>query len=113
MNSRPSKKTDTQRSPFKGLRSAMTRMMESKSFLMVISFAVAIMAWGILVASDGSLTWHKVYTDVPVGITGETTLKTRGYIVMDDIRSLVPSVRLTADVAQQNFNRITGTTFNY
>lgn len=112
MNSRPSKKTDIQRGPFKGMRSAMTKIMESKGFLAAVSLLIAVMAWGVLVASDGTLTWHKVFTDVPVGVTGETTLRTRGYIVMDDVRALVPSVKLTADVAQQSYNRITGSTFN-
>lgn len=112
MNSRPTKKPDMPRGPFKELRSGMARMVESKGFLAVISFLVALMAWGALVASDGSIVRHKTFQSIPVSVSGETNLKSRGLIVMDDLKALVPSVKLTVGVAQQSYNRISGATYN-
>lgn len=112
MNSRPKRKPEAPRGPFKGMRSGLSRLLDSKGFLLAASFLAAMLAWGALVASDGTLMRHKVFPHVNVGITGEAGLKARGYIVMDDLRALVPGVKLTVDVAQQNYHRVTGATYN-
>lgn len=112
MNSRPTKKPDSPRGPFKGLRGTLVNMLASKRFLLVLSFVAAILIWSALVASDGTLTREKVFPHVTVNVTGESTLKSRGFIVMDDIRELVPDVRLSIEVAQQNYNRVSGTSYN-
>lgn len=112
MNSRPKRKPETPRGPFKGMRSGLSRMLESKTFLLAASFLGALLAWGALVASDGTLMRHKVFSNVAVSVTGEAGLKARGYIVMDDLSKLVPGVKLTVDVAQQNYNRVSGTSYN-
>lgn len=112
MNSRPTKKPDSPRGPFRGLRSGLVSVLASKRFLMVLSFVAAIFTWSALVASDGTLTREKVFPHVSVGVTGESTLKSRGFIVMDDIKELVPGVRLSIEVAQQSYSRVSGTSYN-
>lgn len=112
MNSRPTKRPDAPRGPFKGLRSGMSQLMASKRFMMATSLLIAVFAWSALVASDGTLTREKVFPNVSVSVTGESTLKSRGYIVMDDIEELVPGVRMTVEVTQQNYNRVSGTSYN-
>ena len=112
MNSRPTKRPDAPRGPFKELRALMTRLLSSKRFLLVISFLAAVLIWSALVASDGTLTREKVFPNVAVSVSGEATLKSRGYIVMDDIAALVPGVRLTVEVTQQNYSRVSGTSYN-
>jgi len=112
MNSRPSKRPDAPRGPFKGLRSFTARMAESKKFLMLLSVLMAVVTWSALVASDGTLTREKVFQNVAVNVTGEATLKSRGYIVMDDIEELVPGVKMTVEVSQANYNRVSGTSYN-
>ena len=102
MNSRPTRRPDAPRGPFKGLRSSMARLLASKRFTLAVSLLVAVFAWSALVASDGTLTREKVFQNVSVGVTGEATLKSRGYIVMDDIEAQLPGVRMTVEVAQQN-----------
>lgn len=111
MNSRPTRRPDSPRGPFRGLRSSMARIFASKRFTLAISLLTAIFAWSALVASDGTLTREKVFSNVSVGVTGETTLKSRGYIVMDDIEALLPGVRLTVEVSQQNYSRVSGTAY--
>jgi len=112
MNSRPTKKPDSPRGPFRGLRGTLARLIASKRFLLLLSFVAAILTWSALVASDGTLTREKVFPYVAVGVTGESTLKSRGFIVMDDIRELVPGVRLSVEVAQQSYSRVSGTSYN-
>ena len=112
MNRRPTKKNDVKRGPFKGLSSVMSRVLSSKRFLLLASLAIAVLSWSALVVSDATLTRPKFFTHVPVNVTNEATLKSRGYIVMDDIKALVPDVRMTVEVTQQNYGRVTSTSYN-
>ena len=112
MNRRPTKKSDAIRGPFKGLRSVMSRVFSSKRFLLLVSLGIAVLTWSALVVSDATLTRPKFFTNVPVNVTNEATLKSRGYIVMDDIKELVPGVRMTVEVTQQNYGRVTSTSYN-
>lgn len=112
MNSRPTKKPDSPRGPFKGLRDSLSRLLGNSRFLMLVSLVAAIFTWSALVASDGSLTREKIFTHAAVGVTGESSLKSRGFIVMDDIKELVPNVRLSVEVTQQSYARVTSTSYN-
>lgn len=112
MNRRPTKKTDASRGTFKGLRSSVGRIMASKRFLLLVSLLIAVLTWSALVVSDVTLTRPKFFQNVSVGVTNESTLKSRGYIVMDDIKELVPGVRMTVEVTQQNYSRVTSTSYN-
>ena len=112
MNSRPTKKPDSPRGPFKGLRDGLAHLLASKRFLLLVSFAAAIVTWSALVASDGTLTREKVFSNVPVSVTGESALKSRGFIVMDDIKELVPGVRLAVEVTQQSYSRVSGASYS-
>lgn len=112
MNRRPTKKSDAPRGPFKGLRSGMSRILASKRFLLLVSLLIAVLSWSALVVSDATLTRPKFFVNVPVDVTNESTLKSRGYIVMDDIEEIVPSVRMTVEVTQQNYGRVTSTSYN-
>ena len=109
MNRRPTRKTDASRTPFKGMRSMIARILASKRFLLLVSLLIAVLSWSALVASDATLTRPKFFTNVPVNVTNESTLKSRGFIVMDDIQALVPGVRMTVEVTQQNYGRVTST----
>ncbi|MBP3656443.1 MAG: hypothetical protein J6K32_07080 [Clostridia bacterium] len=112
MNSRPNNKNSAQRGPFRGLRRALSRLMDSRVFLAVLSAVAAVLIWGALAASDGALYREKVFPSVAVSVTGESVLRSRGYVVMDDISELLPGVRLTVDLAQANYDRTNPTAFN-
>ena len=112
MNGRPTKRPKAPRGPFKELRKSVNGLLTSKAFLMVTSLVVALFFWSALVASDGTLTRQKVFANVPVGVTGESSLKSRGYIVMDDLDTLIPSVRMMVEVTQANYDRVSGTSYN-
>ena len=112
MNSRPTKRNNAPRGPFRGLRDMMARIVGSKRFLLLASLLVAVLTWSVLVASDTTLTRPKTFQNVSVSITGEATLKSRGFIVMDDLDELVSGVRMTVEVTQANYNRVSGTAYN-
>lgn len=112
MNSRPKKKPDAQRGPFKGLRRGIGSILSSRTFLRAMSLLAAVLIWSVMVASDGTLTREKTFSNVAVSVTGEAALKSRGYIVMDDIASLLDGVRMKVEVTQANYNRVSGTSYN-
>ena len=112
MNGRPAKKPKSPRGPFKELRGYLGGVFAGKPFLMAISLIVALFFWSALVASDGTLTRQKVFANVAVSVTGEASLKSRGYIVMNDLDTLLPGVRMTVEVTQANYDRVSGTSYN-
>lgn len=112
MNSRPKKKPDAQRGPFKGLRRFIGNILSSRTFLYIASLLAAVLIWSVMVASDGTLTREKTFSNVAVSVTGETALKSRGYIVMDDLTTLLSGVRMKVEVTQANYNRVSGTSYN-
>lgn len=112
MNSRPTRKPDAPRGPFKELRRGVSKILSSRAFLVTVSLFAAVFFWSALVASDGTLTRQKTFANVSVNVSGEAALKARGYIVMDDVSELLPGVRMTVEVTQANYNRASGTSYN-
>lgn len=112
MNSRPTKRPDPGRGPFRGLRRTLSRIIGSRPFLIALSLLTAVVFWSVLVASDGTLTRQKTFQNVAVSITGESALKSRGYIVMDDLDALISGVKMTVEVTQSNYSRVSGTSYN-
>ena len=70
MNSRPTKRPEGRRGPFKGLRKGIARIVSSRAFLRVASLLAAVVIWCILVTSDGSLTMQRIFQNVAVSVTG-------------------------------------------
>ena len=112
MNSRPTKKPDAPRGPFRELRRAISRVIGSRAFLVALSLLTAVVFWSILVASDGTLTRQKTFQNVSVSVTGEAALKSRGFIVTDDLDALISGVKMTVEVTQSNYARVSGTSYN-
>ena len=90
----------------------LRKIYKSNTFLIIFSVLCAMMIWSVLVAADGTLTREKVFTDVELTMTGADTLKTNGYIVVDDAQSVLPTVRLTVEVTQSNYSRATAANFS-
>lgn len=111
MNSRPTKRPES-RGPFSSLRKGIGKILSSNVFLLIVSFLTALLTWGVLVAADGTLMREKTLSNVPVSVSGEAALRTRGYIVMDDVKALLPGVRMNVEVTQSNYSRVTGASFN-
>lgn len=105
----PKKEKDTRFSRFaRGVR----RIISSNWFLKVFAVLIALCLWSVLIASDGTLLREKVFQNVEVTVTGADTLRTRGFIVLDDVSALLPSVRMKVEVPQANYARATGSSYN-
>ena len=87
-------------------------ILSSNWFLRIFSVLIAVFLWGVLIASDGTLLREKIFQDVEVTVTGADTLRTRGFIVLDDVASLIPTVRMRVEVPQANYSRATGSSYN-
>ncbi len=111
MTGRPAKKNKG-RGPFARFRQRIAKVMSSKGFLLVVSLLTAVLFWGVLMASDSTLTMQKTFQGVEVAVTGASSLQSRGYVVIDDITKLVPSVRMTVEVTQANYDRVSGAAYN-
>lgn len=90
----------------------LRKIYKSNTFLIIFSVLCAMMLWSVLVAADGTLTREKVFTDVELTMTGADTLKSNGYIVVDDAQSVLPTLRLTVEVTQSNYSRATAANFS-
>lgn len=86
-------------------------MLTRNLLLKVFSLFLAILLWSVLIASDSTLTREKTFPSVEVTISGQDALKTRGFIVTDDILALLPSVRVKAAVAQGSYERVLASNF--
>ena len=109
MNSRPTRNNKKKQGRF---LQAASRLISNRVFIAILSVIAAIIIWGIMMSSDGTLTRRKVFTSVPVSVTGETTMISRGYIVTDNILSMVPTVDMVIETTQSNYARANSTSYN-
>ena len=80
-------------------------------FLKLTAVLIAILFWMIVIASDPTLERQKEMT-ATVSVTGADTLRTRGYVVTDDLTSSPITVNITAKVTQGNYDRATAASFS-
>lgn len=111
MNSRPTKKPE-RRGPFSGLHRSLSGIMATKQFMMAASLLIAIVTWSMLVASDGTLTRIKNFQTVTLTASGSDALKSRGYIVMDDLEAKLSGAKMSVEVTQNNYSRATASAFS-
>lgn len=109
----PAKKSELlpKKEPPKWLQK-MQRVYKSNTFLVAFSILCAVLLWSVLVASDGTLTREKTFTNVEVTMVGADTLKSNGYIVVDDTEEILPTVRITVEVTQDNYSRVTAANYS-
>jgi YbbR domain-containing protein len=93
------------------LLTVAARALARHPFTKLVSLLIAVALWSVLIASDGSLTREKVFQNVEVTVSGQDALKARGMIVMEDLSTLAPLVRIRADVPQSAYDRVTGANF--
>lgn len=79
--------------------------------LKLSSVLLAIIFWLVVIASDPSIERQKEIL-ASASVTGADTLRTRGYVVTDDLTSEAINVEITAKVTQGNYNRATASSFS-
>lgn len=87
------------------------RRVRRHPFLKLTALVMAILFWMIVIASDPTLVRQKEMT-ATVTVTGSDTLRTRGYVVMDDLTSEPITVEMTTKVTQGNYDRATAASFS-
>ena len=80
-------------------------------FVKLFAVLLAVFFWMVVIASDPTLTREKVFS-ATVSVTGADTLRSRGYIVMDDLTSEPILVEMTAQVSQGNYDKATAISFS-
>ena len=78
----------------------------------ILALFLAVALWVGLITQDPTLTREKTFVDVPVSIVGADTLKRDGKIVVSDLSSIRPTVRLKVDVPQKEYNNVTAGNYN-
>ncbi len=118
MNAEPEKKergaeTAAESSLKKALRSLPARfgrlLLHNWQWKLLAVF-LAVCLWAGLITQDPTLTRERVFTDVPVTISGTDTLRRNGLIVLDGLGEL--RVRLSVDVPQREYNTVTTSNYN-
>ena len=104
----PPKKENT----FKTLAAGLLRSVRHNLHWKLLALVLAVLMWAGLISQDPTLIREKVFTDVPVTISGSESLKNNRLIVTTDLLSEPPTVRMKADVPQMEYNNVTALTYN-
>lgn len=78
----------------------------------LLALVLAIIMWAGLIAQDPTLIREKTFYDVTVAVSGAEQLQRNSLIVLTDLTSLPPTVRLTVDVPQKEYLNVTASTYN-
>ena len=78
----------------------------------LLALVLALCLWAGLITQDPTLTRERVFTDVPVAVTGSDTLRRNGMIVLSDLASADPTVLLRVEVPQREYNSVTTANYN-
>ncbi|MFH1512042.1 MAG: CdaR family protein [Bacillota bacterium] len=73
----------------------------------LLALFLAVCLWVGLILQDSSLTRERVFTNVPLTITGADTLRRNGFIVTQGLDEASAIVKLKVDVPQHEYNDVT------
>lgn len=116
MNAEPERKPAP---PDKSVRRMITRlllrfwrMLSHNLLWKLLALALAIMLWAGLITQDPTLTRERVFTDVPVSVTGADTLRRNGLIVTGGLDAEANKVLLRVEVPQREYNSVVTSNYN-
>ena len=78
----------------------------------LLALFLALCLWAGLITQDASLTRERVFTDVPLTISGAETLRRNGLIVLSGLEEDHLTAKLRVDVPQREYNTVTYTNYN-
>jgi YbbR domain-containing protein len=100
------------RAAFRRLPKKFWRMLSHNLLWKLVALVLAISLWAGLITQDPTLTRERVFTDVPVSVTGSDTLRRNGFIVLSGVQDDSALVRLRVDVPQREYNTVTSSNYN-
>ncbi|MBE5770332.1 MAG: hypothetical protein E7336_03040 [Clostridiales bacterium] len=77
----------------------------------ITCLALAICLWGGLISQDATLPREKVFENVKINISGTTTMKNNGFIVVEGLDELEP-IQIKVSVPQKYYNSVTASYYN-
>lgn len=95
-----------------GLPQRFLRMVSHNFLWKLLALVLAISLWAGLITQDPTLTRERVFTDVPVSVTGADTLRRNGMIVVSDTGAAIGSVLLRVEVPQREYTSVTTGNYN-
>ncbi|MCL1965436.1 MAG: CdaR family protein [Firmicutes bacterium] len=81
-----------------------------RPFMKLSALLLAFFFWAVVIASDPSLIREKTFT-AAVAVQGVETLRSRGYIVMQDLTSEPLTVKMRVGIKQVDYERATAAAF--
>ena len=108
----PAKQARPLRDGLRSLPRKFGRMLVHNLFWKLLALVLAICLWAGLITQDPTLTRERVFTDVPVTVTGADTLRRNGMIVISDIAEAAGEVLLRVEVPQREYNSVTASNYN-
>jgi YbbR domain-containing protein len=78
----------------------------------LLALILAICLWAGLITQDPTLTRERVFSDVPVSVTGSDTLRRNGLIVISGVEAQNALVRLHVEVPQREYTNVTASNYN-
>lgn len=78
----------------------------------LLSVFLAVSLWAGLITQDPTLTRERVFTDVPVSVTGMETLIRNGLVILSGLEEDALSIRLRVDVPQRAYSAASAGNYN-
>lgn len=78
----------------------------------ILALLLAIALWAGLITQDPTLTRERTFTDVPITIMGDDTLRRNGFIILSGLEEDALTARLRADVPQREYNTVVASNYN-
>ena len=72
----------------------------------LLALFLALCLWAGLITQDASLTRERVFTDVPLALSGSETMRRNGLIVLSGLEDEHLTARLRVDVPQREYNNV-------
>lgn len=78
----------------------------------LLSVIISLVLWTGLISQDESLTRDKTWQNVNVSVSGADTIKRNGFIIVNDLESLLSNVTVTAAVPQKQYDNCDISAYN-
>lgn len=99
-------------SALRQLPTRLWKMLRHNFAWKVLALILALCLWAGLITQDPTLTRERVFTDVPITVTGSDSLRRNGLIVTSGLTDPSALVRLRVEVPQREYNSATSANYN-
>ena len=100
------------RESLKALGLRLWRLISHNLFWKLLAGFLALCLWAGLITQDPTLTRERIFSDVPVTLTGADVLRRNGLIVLSGINGDPLTVRMRVDVPQREYTTVSAGNYN-